>query len=288
MSDPVLVLGDALLDVRVDPAAPVRSGSDVPARIEVLPGGQGANVAVRLARRGVAVTLVTGLADDAAGELLGAALEAEGVTVRALPVERTGSVVVMGEARGERTMLSQRPSLAALMDVDALPAAAWTVVSGYLLHEPAGRELVVGLASRHGRRALLGCAVPDDLRDAWRTAAGALRADLLLANRDEARRLAPPDTPGVAITDASGATLTIGGVTVSAVTTTAGPARDTTGAGDAVAAALLAELLDAAWPPTRDAMQVAIDAAVTLGGRVARVAGAQGRVEGERPTRVPA
>ena len=287
MSDPVLVLGDTLLDVRAEPAAPVRSGRDAPARIELLPGGQGANVAVRLARRGVAVTLVTALGDDAAGHLLGAALEDEGVAVRCLPVERTGSVVVLGDARGERTMLSQRPSFTELIDVDALPPAAWTVVSGYLLHEPVGRIMVVALAARHGRRALLGCAVPDDLRDAWRTAAAALRPDLLLANRDEARLVAPPDPPGIAITDARGATLGIGDVTVSAVTAAA-PALDTTGAGDAVAAALLAELLDSAWPPPRDAMQQAIDAAVTLGARVARVAGAQGRVEGERPTRVPA
>ncbi|MBW3612457.1 MAG: carbohydrate kinase family protein [Chloroflexi bacterium] len=284
----MLVLGDALLDVRVDPAAPVAAGGDVAARIELLPGGQGANVAVRLARRGVAVTLVTGIADDASGELLGAALRAEGVDVRPLPVERTGTVVVLGDARGERTMLSQRPAFAALIDPDALPAAAWTAVSGYLLHEPSGRELMARLAARHGRCALLGCAVPDDLRETWRTAADALRPDLLVANREEALHLAPPGAPGVAITDANGARLSIGGVTVSARTVDAAPARDTTGAGDAVAAALLAELLDEAWPPPRDAMQAAIDAAVTLGSRVVRVDGAQGRVEGERPPLVPA
>ena len=49
----VVVIGDATLDVTVAPAEPMRHGGDVAAAIRLAPGGQGANVAVRLARRAV-------------------------------------------------------------------------------------------------------------------------------------------------------------------------------------------------------------------------------------------
>ena len=288
MSPTVVVLGDALLDVRVAPADPVRRGSDVPARIDLLPGGQGANVAVRLARLGVAVSLVTGLARDRSGEQLRATLESEGIDLCAVPVESTGTVVVLAERDGERTMLSQRPALAHLVDLHLVPDAPWLVVSGYLLHEAAGNELARALATRAGgRRALLGCAVPDRAVDGWRRAAAALDPDLLLANRDEAVRLGQAGARGMAVTDASGATLTIAGVTVNS-SAPAAAARDTTGAGDAVAAGLLAGLVGAPWPPPRQTMLDAIEAAVALGSRVARVTGAQGRVGGERSAGAPA
>lgn len=285
---PVLVIGDALLDVRAAPAAPLERGSDTPARIDLLPGGQGANVAVRLARRGVPVTLVTAMGDDRAGRLLREALAVDGVDLRPLPADATGTVVVLREPRGERTMLSHRPTFAQLLDVEALPPARCIVVSGYLLGEPAAESFAAALRRTGARRVLLGCAVPDERLVAWRGAAAELRPDLLLANRDEALRLAASNAPGVGITDAAGATLSIEGVTVSSVTGAAAPARDTTGAGDAFAAALVAELLEAGWPPPRERMQVAIEAAVTLAGRVARVDGAQARVAGEPPAEVTA
>lgn len=288
MSPTVAVIGDALLDVRVAPAEPVRRGSDVPARIDLLPGGQGANVAVRLARLGVTVSLVTALGRDPAAEQLRAGLESEGIDLRVVPVVSTGTVVVLTEPDGERTMLSQRPAFAHLVDLDVVPAAPWLVVSGYLLHEPVASELAGALVARGDRRALLGCAVPDRAVRDWRRAAAALDPDLVLANRDEAVRLSPPGARGVAVTDASGATLTIAGVSVSSITPAGAVARDTTGAGDAVAAGLLAGLLRAPWPPPRQTMLDAIEAAVALGSRVAGVAGAQARVAGERSAGLPA
>ncbi|HSK93846.1 MAG TPA: PfkB family carbohydrate kinase [Candidatus Angelobacter sp.] len=278
----ILVIGDALLDVRVVPEEAPRPGGDVPARVNLLPGGQGANVAVRLARRGIEVILVTALADDAAGSVLRRAIEDEGIDLRGLAASGTGTVVVIGDRGGERTMLSQRPPFAPAIDIGAMPEAAWTVVSGYLLHEPEAPALLARLAARDGRRALLGCAVPDRLVDAWRRAAREYAPHLVLANRLEAARLIPRRDVGMAITDAAGATLSVGGVTVSSSTGTVAPARDTTGAGDAFAAALISALANGEWPPSREAMQDAVEAAVAAGSLVARVTGAQTRVAGER------
>jgi sugar/nucleoside kinase (ribokinase family) len=287
VTDRVLVLGDAVLDVRVVPEEPARPGGDVPARIELLPGGQGANVAVRLARRGVAVTLVTALAEDRAGDLLRDVLTAEEVDLRAVAVPRTGTVVVVAGAVGERTMLSQRSAFADLVDVGSLPPADWTVVSGYLLVEPAASSMAAALAGRPGHRALLGCAVPDGLVQAWRAAAAALAPTLVLANREEAERLIPDAAPGVVVTSPDGASLRVGKIEVRAVAERRA-VEDTTGAGDALAAALLADLRRTPWPPGAPVMQAALDAAVASAGTVAGVAGAQGRVDGERGIGVPA
>jgi sugar/nucleoside kinase (ribokinase family) len=283
VSPSVTVLGDAHLDVRVVPAAAVRSGSDVPATIELGPGGQGANVAVRLARRGVPVELVAALAADPAGSLVRQALEAEGVALHAIEVEDTGTAVVLGDRDGERTMYSHRAPFLDRIEPPSPSADGWLVVSGYLLHEPVAIDVARRLAALPVRRVLLGCAVPDDLAAGWRAAAHAMRADLWILNHDELRRLGPAGAAGVAVTDARGATVSVGGVRADSRTPTGAPARDTTGAGDAFAAALIDVLRGLDWPPAREGLEDAVEEAVALASRVARVAGAQGRVDGERP-----
>jgi len=91
----VTVIGDSTLDVTVRPTQGPRPGGDVPARIGLSPGGQGANVAVRLARDGVTVLLVTAIADDAAGQILTSNLVVDGVILERLPAERSGAVVAL-------------------------------------------------------------------------------------------------------------------------------------------------------------------------------------------------
>ena len=136
MASSVVVIGDALLDVLAVPSEPMRRGADVPAAVHAAPGGQGANLAVRLARRGIAVELLCALADDAAGRLLLATLAADGVRVQPLPAEATGAVVALVDSAGERTMLSQRVPSASALAVAPPGRADWLVVSGYLLLEP--------------------------------------------------------------------------------------------------------------------------------------------------------
>ena len=87
------------------------------------------------------------------------------------------------------------------------------------------------------------------------------------------------------MTDAGGATATFGPLSAD-VRLAPGPAAvDTTGAGDAFAAALVAALLDADGAPTEPALREALERAVELAGAVARTAGAQARVapEGAAP-----
>ena len=282
----VLVIGDALLDVSVSPIQSVRPGADVPAAIRVGPGGQGANLAVRLARRGVRVGLVGGLGAGTAATLVRDALRAEGVELIAVPVSETGTVVIMVDTRGERTMLSQRSPFAAGAARAMPPDPGWIIVSGYLLLEADAHELATAVAARSSRRVVLGCAMPDAAAATdWVSAAAAMRPDLLVLNQDEAEdiELGPVPTAGVVITSAHLASATIAGVSAEARAPAGEPAIDTSGAGDAFAAGLIASLSRVDWPPSKSALEAALADATRLASAVARTPGAQGRVAGERP-----
>ena len=284
----IVVIGDATLDVTVASDEPMRHGGDVPATIHLAPGGQGANVAVRLARRGVDVDLVCGMATDPAAMILLAALAADGVRVTAVPVDRTPTVVIHVDGAGERSMLSDRRPFAALAAPAVPPNAAWVVVSGYLLLEPEAPAFAAGLGRHAGHRLLLGCSVPAPAVDAWREAATALRADVAILNRDEEAAAGEGLAPGIVVTEHDGASATIGSMTVEARVPDPGAATDTTGAGDAFAAALVACLADGAWPPERDSLAAGMSEALALAAAVAGVRGAQGRVAAEdAPARRP-
>ena len=279
----VVVVGDATLDVHVSSTRPLAPGSDVPAEIRLRPGGQGANLAVRLARQGVPVSLVCALGSDPAAAMIRSGLDAEGPAVIQLPADATGVVVVLGGASGERSMLSHRAPL----PLGAADAAAtlgdWLVVSGYPLLQPDGLELARRLADLPMRRVLVACPVADDELESWRASARKLRPDVVVANREEADRARLAEVaPGMAVTDAAGAEVHIGTARAEATTPEGPPAVDTTGAGDAFAARLVAGLLDADWPPPQALLREAVDAAVELASAVARVHGAQAGVRGER------
>ncbi len=281
----VVVVGDATLDVHVSPMRPMAAGSDVPAEIRMRPGGQGANLAVRLARQGVAVTLVCVHADDPAAAMVRSALADDGVIVASHSTDATGVIVVIGDASGERSMLSHRAPIPP--DVAATVAGlspAWLLVSGYALLQPDASALASGLAAVPARRVLVGCAVADDALDAWRAAARQLSPDLVMANREEATAARLDDLgAALAITHATGAEARIGDQHVRVAAPAGPPAIDTTGAGDAFAAAFVASMAGATWPPSRDALQAAVERGLRLASAVVRVPGAQARVAGERP-----
>lgn len=283
MAPNVLVVGDALIDVRVAPSEPIRTGADVPADIRLGPGGQGANLAVRLARRGVSVRLVCALAADAAGALVRRALAPEGVELAPVDVGATGSVVVLVEPDAERTMLSRRAAFAAALAPELLTAGDpdWTVVSGYLLLESAAGDFARAIAARSRRRMLVGCAVPDGLLEPWAAAATALDPDLLVLNADEWERAGLAPRNGLVVTNAAGAVAHFGRREITATRPEGPPAVDTTGAGDAFAAALLASLVSTRWPPEAPFLTRALTAAAQAAGEVTRVMGAQARVPGE-------
>jgi len=117
----------------------------------------------------------------------------------------------------------------------------------------------------------------------------------VILNADEARALAGEGAddealaaalaPGlgslVIVTGERGASAAGAGLRTSVSATDTSGAVDTTGAGDAFAASVIAALGEA-WPSHLDGMRAAISGALSLAGEVVRVAGAQGSVAGER------
>jgi ribokinase len=273
----VVVIGDALLDVSVAPEVPMRRGGDVPAATRLGPGGQGANVAVRLARRGMRVRLVCALGDDAAGRIVREALEADRIELAAAATHATGAVTILVDTDGERTMFSRRVPLLPRRIV----AGAWTVVSGYVLLED-GELDVAG----DGRRAVLGCALPAGSESGWWERARGLRPDVVILNADEARALGPSAD---ALARAAGAVVVVTDPD-GAVAAPPDPGRlerratverltavDSTGSGDAFAAGLLMELPDAgAWADAD--IDRALASGLELAALVASVHGAQAGV----------
>lgn len=305
----VVVIGDTTLDVTVRPVREPVPGGDVAGRITLSPGGQGANVAVRLARAGVAVRLATAIADDEAGRLLLAALEADGVGLERLPAERSGTVVALLDAAGERAMLSDRVSLDPTAVAAATAGAEWVHCSGYPLADDAtGDALAAVMGSWLGatRVSAGGGSLPPDAARAGRVRDRLTRArvSLLILAREEAASLLDAPLPSLAAAADALATAFPGLISVvtggAAGSAAAGPgfalsvaARDpatpmidATGAGDAYAAALVAALLDARWPPEVPVLRAAMEAGSVAGGLASRVLGAQGRIAGELGARV--
>jgi sugar/nucleoside kinase (ribokinase family) len=111
---PVLtVIGDAVTDIVVWPDGPVRRGTDNPARVVTSQGGSAANVAVAAARvaDGRFVSRFIGqIGSDPAGDHLLRVLKAADVDTCVQREGRSGKVVVIVDADGERTMYPDRGS----------------------------------------------------------------------------------------------------------------------------------------------------------------------------------
>ena len=289
---PVVVVGDVATDVVVVLEGAPAPGSDRPASIRSRGGGAGANVAVHLARLGVPVTMAGCIGDDAAGAGLRAELSAAGVrpALRTLSGGATGTVVSLVEPGGQRSMLADRGANLALRsdDVPPLPVGGHLHLSGYTLLDPGSRA--AGLAAMADAVAAGGTVSVDPASTAPLAGYGVDRwladtapATVLLPNADEARLLtgcADADDaaralasrhPVVAVSlGADGALWASGNVLVHR------PARptdvvDTTGAGDAFAAGLLA-----AWLASPEAdPATALDAGLTQAADVVRRPGAR-------------
>lgn len=304
----VTVIGDSTLDVTVRPTAPPRAGGDVAARISLSPGGQGGNVAVRLARAGVEVRLATAIADDAAGRLLSDALEADRVAVVRLAAERSGLVISLLDAAGERAMLSDRVTL----DPDAAAAACagadWVHCSGYPLADDATADALAELLGSLPPTTIVsagGGSLPDDplLAGRVRRRLSTAGVRLLIVGRDEASALLDqplPSLPAAADALAGAFPALIAVVTGAAAGSAAAgpgfalsvpavepatPMLDATGAGDAYVAAMVVRLLGTDWPPDATTLRDAMERGTREGGLVARVIGAQGRTQAEAVSR---
>ena len=258
----IVVLGDVMVDVVTRLSGPVAPGSDSPARVAFEGGGQAANTAAWLALAGARVALVARVGDDPAGRAAAAELQALGVDVRfAVDEERpTGTCVVLVAADGERTMFPD-PGANDALAADGLPddllvAGDHLHVAGYALLRDGSRDAALSAIER---AVAVGMSTSVDPSSAALLSGGLQRlgkgVELLLPNLLEARALAavedPADAaralaesiPEVVVTLGEEGALWSDGADVVRVAAEPAEVVDTTGAGDAFAAGLLAARL---------------------------------------------
>ena len=252
------VIGDLVDDVVVRLGGSVNEATDTVARIERRRGGSAANVAVAAVAAGSAARFLGQVGDDPIGQMLVDDLSDAGVDVSCVRRRgRTGTIVVLVDRAGERSMLSDRGAAVELV----APDAAWLDGVG-VLHlplygldaEPLASTVMTVVRWAHERGLVVSVDVSSvELiqrlgRKHVFDLLGELRPHVVLANGDEAEALG------------------IGGEVAGAVTVVKqgpdpvivyrrgdrceyevpplGAVTDTTGAGDAFAAGFLVAGLD--------------------------------------------
>jgi len=285
----VVVLGDVMVDVVTRLSVPLAPGSDAPALIRFHGGGSAANTAAWLAQAGADPVLVGRVGDDERGrgardELRAAGVEALLVADPDLP---TGTCVVIVGPDGERTMAPDAGANDGLSNADlsddVLDAAGHLHVAGYALLRPGSRPAARAAISRaleHGMPVSVDPSSAALLSPEFLDHAAG--AGLLLPNADEARMLSGEGDPEraaralatrfgevVVTLGADGALWTDGRESVRADAVPVEAAVDSTGAGDAFAAGLLAARLNGAAPAEALAAgaRLAAEAVGRLGGR---------------------
>jgi ribokinase len=284
----IVVIGDVMVDVVVRLSGRLALGSDSPARNSLHGGGQAANTAAWLAAAGERPLLVGRVGDDVLGREAIRALRDGGVECRlALDPQRpTGTCVVLVSAGGERTMMPDAGANDALAPEDLpdelLDESAHLHVAGYALLRDGSRAAARSAIERARERGLSvsldpssAALLPRDFLDLAEGAGllvpNAAEATALTGERDPERaaRLLAERVGEVAVTlAAEGALWTDGDLLVRVA---AEPAQlvDSTGAGDAFAAGLLAARTAGAEP--REALaaacRLAAAAVATTGAR---------------------
>ena len=289
MTDFIIVIGDTMTDIVAHlPHAPV-VGSDTPARIEYQGGGSAANVAAWLAALHGDVALISRVGADALGDAAERSLEAIGVTTWLArdPEVATGTCIVLVGTDGERTMLPD-PGANERLSPANLPDSAWAAgrhlhLSGYALLRNGPRAAAVAALARaaeHGMTTSVDASSADPLTTvggetflSWVTG-----VDICFANLDEARVLTGEADPQLAaealaarfplavVKAGSDGAFACAGSEAWQVPAAEAEAVDTTGAGDAFAAAFL--LRWRAGDSVSDALAFAADIAARAVGRV--------------------
>ena len=193
----IVTLGDLLLDVVVRTPEPLAAGADTPVVTRVASGGQAANVAAWILELGGRARFVGKQADDAAGALARSLLERRGVELVGPRVEgRTGVVVALVGADGERTMATDRGVAPELRPEELEPAwfsgCSRLHLSGYsLLAEPIAEAALAAarMARGDGARVSVDLSSWSAIRDygpaRFRSRIEQLAPDVVFANEPE-------------------------------------------------------------------------------------------------------
>jgi sugar/nucleoside kinase (ribokinase family) len=158
MSGPkILVVGDTITDIIVMPEGPMVRGSDRRAKIRSKPGGSAANHAVWLGKLGMDVTFVSRVA---AADLDGNAAHFRAHGVKALligdPDLPSGVLISIVDADGERSFLTDRGANLNLSSADLpfnlLDGISLLVISGYSFFTEGPRTAVTALLKQARER----------------------------------------------------------------------------------------------------------------------------------------
>jgi len=289
MSNMIIVVGDAAVDVVARHAGPIVHGGDSRAAISVTTGGAGANTASWLAFCGAPTTLVARVGDDVAGRQALEELTTAGVRCAfAIDTEAsTACVVVLVDGDGQRSMLPDRGAGKRLapgdLDPDLLAAGRHLHLSGYVLLDSSSRDAGLAMLAAAHDAGLTTSVDPQSaglITDPDGFVSALAGVDLLLPNLDELAVLTGSRDPAgatalldsfgaVAVTMGAAGARWVDGSGITSVAAAPGSCVDSTGAGDAFDAGLLTAWLDGKPVTER------LEAGVRLGALAVGQVGAQ-------------